>query len=311
MKRALKIIGIVLGVVVLLAGSAAAFIQVRGIPSYEVQAPDLTIEADSAMLARGENLVAMVCADCHRGKGGKFAGRLLDDIPPEFGTVYSANITQDEQYGIGRYTDGELAYLLRTGIKRDGQFAPPYMPKYPHMSDEDLHSIIAYLRSDAAPVEAVADPAPPSQPSFLVKMLCNVEFKPFPYPEKTIVAPDPSDKVAYGRYIATGAVECFHCHSADFKTINDLEPEKTPGFMGGGNVMVDRDGNPVVTANLTMHPEYGLGKWTEADFIRAVKTGQRPDGTMVSHLMPKFSAMSDEEVSAVWTWLQTVPVLEN
>lgn len=64
---------------------------------------------------------------------------------------------------------------------------------------------------DSAPTEP-----PESQPSFLTKFLCTVAFKPFPYPKETIAAPDTTDPVKHGRYIALSQLECFSCHSKDF-----------------------------------------------------------------------------------------------
>ena len=73
-------------------------------------------------------------------------GRRMDEAP-QFGAIYSKNITAHPEFGIGSWTDGQLAYLLRTGIKPDGSFLP-IMARLPHMSDEDVASIIAFLRSD-------------------------------------------------------------------------------------------------------------------------------------------------------------------
>lgn len=64
------------------------------------------------------------------------------------GKIYSQNITQDSTYGIGNWTDAELLYLLRTGIKKDGQYIPPYMAKLTVTSDQDINAIISFLRSD-------------------------------------------------------------------------------------------------------------------------------------------------------------------
>ena len=93
--------------------------------------------------------------------------------------------------------------------------------------------------------------------------------------------------------------------------MNLLEPEKSSGFFGGGNPVPDEDFNLVNSANLTPSKKFGLGNWTEEQFIRAVKTGQKPDGTILKNQMPRLGLLSDEEVSAIWAYLQTVPVLEN
>lgn len=311
MKRVLKIIAILIGVVVLAGVCFALWVHFRGIPSYTTAPPDLKVIPDSALIADGQRLAEMVCKNCHLSPNGKMEGKSLDDIPAEFGKVWSQNITRDAKYGAGRYSDGELAFLLRTGIKRDGVFAPPWMPKFPHLSDHDLQSIIAYLRSDAPELEASEKQQPPPQPSFLAKFLCVVAFKPLPYPTQPIEAPSMSDKVAYGRYIATGKVECYSCHSPTFKTMNIMEPEKTPGYFSGGNPMTGEDGKVVLTRNLTPDKETGIGNMTEEQFIKAVKYGQRDGKPALRRPMIPFTQMTDEEASAVYAYLRTIPAIHH
>ena len=313
MKKVLKILGIVLGVIVLGLLVGAATIYFGDIPSYQVHAPELTVEADSAMIAEGKRIASMLCANCHRGKDGRLSGRFMNDLVPEFGKVWVPNITHSENAKIHGYTDGELAYLLRTGIKRDGKYAPPWMPKFPLLSDKDLHSIIAYLRSEQPELEASDVVQPAAQPSFLAKLLCRGPFKPLPYPEEPIVEPDTSDKVAWGRYLAVARFDCYQCHSADFKTNDSFVPENSPGFMGGGNVLIDpTDGKTLrYSANITMDKETGIGTWTQADFVKAVRFAQRPDGKMLRAPMVPFTALTDAEVAAIWAWLQTIPTIRN
>lgn len=307
MKTALKLLLGLLIIIGLSIGAFALYVHLGDIPTYKVEAPDLFVEKDSVRLARGELLVNQICANCHRGKNGKLEGAELE--PGLFGTVFAPNITRHPTFGIGEYTDGELAFLLRTGIKRNGQYAPPYMPKFPHMADEDLFSMIAYLKSDAFPVQASEKVHPKVEPAFTTKLLCYLVFKPLQYPANAIVAPSKSDQLAYGKYLATAVLECYTCHSEDFKTNNLLEPEKSPGYMGGGTILLDDEENPVPSANITMHPGSGIGSWTPEQFIEAVKFGRRPDGKLVSTAMPKYTAFPDEDIEAIWAYLQTVPIL--
>jgi mono/diheme cytochrome c family protein len=310
MRKLLKILGIILGVIVLLLAIGAATVHFGGIPAYEVKAPDLKIQADSAMIAEGKRLSAMVCNNCHIGANGKLEGAYMADMPAAFGKAWSANITHHPDSKLAGYTDGELAFLLRTGIKRDGSYAPPWMQKFPHLSDYDLHSIIAYLRSEQPELEPSDKTQPPCEPSFFTKFLCRVAFKPLPYPEQEI-KPPPGDKVALGKYIATAKVECYSCHSASFETINIMEPEKTPGYFGGGNPLNDKEGNLIPSANLTMDKETGIGNWTEDQFVEAVRFAKRPDGKPIRYPMVPFAAMTDEEARAIWAYLQTIPPIKN
>lgn len=312
MKRALKIGLGVLGVLLLAGGGAAATIHLRGIPRYPTEAVELRVEVTPERVRRGKKMASMLCAGCHLDPTTQvLTGKRMADAPPEFGVIYSKNITRHPDKGIGGWSDGELAYLLRTGIRRDGQYIPPYMPKLAHISDEDLLDIIAFLRSDDPWVRAAAVDDRESEVTFLTKLLSTVAFKPLPYPKQKITAPPIGDKVAYGRYLVTGALDCYPCHSADFKRMNVEEPEKSAGFLGGGNLLLDVNGKPIYSANLTFDEETGIGRWSEADFRRAIKEGIRPDNTVIGYPMMPLRELSDEEVDAMYAYLRTVPKIRN
>lgn len=311
MKTALKFIGITLGSLIAVVAVGLLFISFNDVPSYEVDLPDYQHKSSPEALARGEKLSMMLCAGCHMNREtGKLTGKRMADAPPEFGEIHSPNITQDKTYGIGEWTDAELLYLLRTGIKRDGQYSPPYMAKLPNMSDEDLNAIIAYLRSDAEAVSPAPTADKPCEPSLLTKVLCKVAFKPFPMPTETISMPDPEDKVSLGKYLAIN-LDCFSCHSADFKTNDFLDPEKSPGYFAGGNMPLDMKGRVMYTSNLTPHPETGIGKWTKEEFIQAVKyakvEGQKP----LQYPMMPYTQLSDDEAGAIYEYLRTIPAIDN
>lgn len=310
MKRFFKILGIVLGIIILAIAGVAAYIGASGIPSYENEAPELTIEVTPERVTEGARIASMLCASCHRSEDRKLGGKYMADAS-DFGEIHAANITQHPEYGIADYTDGELAYLFRTGIKKDGQYSPPYMPKFPHLSDEDLASIIAFLRSDHPMVQPSNKETVECKPNFLAKMLTRVAFKPLPYPEKPISAPSPTDKVKFGEYLAVGKYDCYQCHSADFKTNNSLNPEQSIGFFGGGNPIPDLEGNRIMSSNLTMDKETGIGDWSPAEFTKALKMGIGPDGAPVRYPMLPFSQMTDEEAKAIYAYLETLPVIHN
>lgn len=313
MKKALKIIGIILGVVVLLIGGVLLYFHIKGIPEFEVVIPgelkDLKVEITPERIEHGSKLVAITCAECHMGESRKLTGKHMDEVPKEFGFIHSANITQHKERGIGAWTDGELVYFLRTGVKPSGEFVPPYMPTLARWSDEDLHSVIAFLRSDEAMVQADDALAASTRPTLLVKILSNLVFKPFEYPDYVIHRPDTTDEVATGKYIANDLLECFSCHSKDFKTNDAVNPEKSPGYYGGGNPMYDLDGNVIYSANITMS-ENGIAHYSKAEFIQAVKWGKKPDGTATRYPMSPRTTLSDFEVGAIYEFLKTVPHID-
>ena len=60
-----------------------------------------------------------------------------------------------------------------------------------------------------------------------------------------------------------------------------------------------------------MDKETGLGTWTEEEFIRAVQSGIRSNKIANRYPMPPYTVLSDDEVSAIWAYLQTVPQIHN
>jgi mono/diheme cytochrome c family protein len=228
---------------VLAVGALLFYIDRSGIPHYPPGHVELKVEVTPERVERGRRTVQILCAACHLdNETASLAGKPMLDLPPQFGYAHSANITQDPETGIATWTDGELAYLLRTGVRRDGLYAPPWMVKLPNMADEDLKDVIAFLRSDDPLVRPIKAKRPLSRPSLFTKALSRVAFKPLPYPEKPIATPDPADKVAHGRYLVEARAMCFACHSADFAKNDELVPERSAGYLGGGNAMPDMNG---------------------------------------------------------------------
>ncbi|MEQ8219189.1 MAG: c-type cytochrome [Arenibacter sp.] len=311
MKKGLKILGVSIGLIVLLLGITVIFIGANDIPSYKVEKIDFKVNSSPVAIARGEKLAVMLCASCHLNhRTNKLTGQKMMDAPPEFGEIYSQNITQDKTYGIGDWTDGELVYLLRTGIKRDGKYSPPYMAKLPHMADQDINAIISFLRSDHPMVKADPTPDVPPKPSLLTKILCRVAFKPLPMPTQAIPLPNADDSVELGKYLAHN-LDCFSCHSADFKTNDFLNPELSDGYFGGGNKPLNLQGRVMLTSNLTPDKETGIGNWNKEDFVNALKYGQIKGEKALTYPMLPYSQLTDAEAGAIFEYLQTIPPIKN
>jgi mono/diheme cytochrome c family protein len=312
MKRTLKIMGGAIAIIALLIAGGAIFIQLRGIPSYPVEPlADYTVEVTPDRVAKGRKMALLLCMGCHGNEQtGFLTGKEMHDAPPEFGFAYAPNITQDPVHGIGEWTDAELMYFFRTGIKKDGVYAPPWMPKQPHLSDEDMASLIAFLRSEDRMVEARAVEDVPCEPSFLVKFLSHVAFKPLPMPSESIPDPDTTDLVALGKYLNI-TLDCFACHSADFKTIDPLNPELSEGYMGGGNILYDKSGREIRSSNLTPDPETGIGSWSSDQFVRTLKFGFKEDAPALRYPMLPYVYLSDREAEAIYAYLKTLPPTKN
>jgi mono/diheme cytochrome c family protein len=310
MKKALRYLLLIIGILLLAVGLFAAFVAVRGIPGYKAEHLDLKVSSTPERVERGRQLSAMLCNDCHMDPNtNKLTGRKMDEIK-QFGALYSKNITNDPKDGIGKWTDGELTYLLRTGVKPDGTFLP-VMAKLQKMSDEDLQSVISFLRSDNEWVQADNTSHPESKYSFLSKFLTTIKaIRPMPF-YKSVPEPDTTNLVKWGEYVALYRVECYACHSADFATDDFVSPPKSKGFFGGGNKFEMPDGSVIHSRNLTMDAETGIGKWSEEDFIKAVKTGIVPNGPALRPPMKPYTYLSDGEAKAIHAYLKTIPKLNN
>jgi mono/diheme cytochrome c family protein len=311
MKKFLKYFGLLLLIIIGTVGIAALYIEVKGIPQYDPGNLEYSVNLTPEKVERGRKLSNLLCKNCHFNSGtGKLTGDKMHDAPKEFGEIFSPNITQDIEYGIGNWTDGELLYLFRTGIKKDGKYAPPWMAKLNKMADEDVDAIIAYLRSDDPLVQATSVKDQPCKPSFLSKFLCYVAFKPLKMPDQQILMPDTTDQLQLGKYLANN-LECYGCHSADFKTMNVEVPELTVGFLGGGNPVLNKEGKVIVTPNITPHEENGIGRWTPQEFVNAVRFGIAKDGPALRYPMVPMTDLTEYETLAIYEYLRTVPPLNH
>lgn len=315
MNKTLKILFYLLLACVGIVAISAAYIQIKGIPNYPyapgAEIEQLKVPADSLMIERGAKIAALLCNECHMGSDGKLSGKIMTDAPKEFGKIATLNITHDTVHGIGNWTDGEIYYFLRTGIRKDGSWSPPFMPKFPLMADEEVKSVIAWLRSNDPKLEASDKEYPPNQPNFLMKFLNIVAFFPPPLPKQAIAMPDSNNLVAFGKYVANDRCACYACHSADFKTLDILVPERSKGFYGGGNPMLNYEGDVIPSSNITMDPATGIGNWTEAQFVETVKYGKKPDGSMVRYPMFPHTTLTDKELKGVFAYLKTIPPIQN
>lgn len=313
MKRFFFWVGIVVAAVVVVIGSVAAFVGLSGLPTYDTRKIELTVASTPERVEHGKRLAAQLCSVCHMStETGRLSGTQLLDSPPEFGVIYSRNITHHPTAGIGSWTDGDVAWLLRTGIHpHTGRYLPPWMPKFPHMSDEDLFSIIAWLRSDDPTLQASGVASRDSELSLLAKFLSRTAFKPFDYPTAPIPHPDTTKPLVYGKYLTTGVYDCYQCHSADFATNNPLDPPASMGFFGGGTKMLDAMGRPMVTSNITSDKQHGIGRYTREQFVTMMRTGIRPNGSPMRYPMVRMTSLSDYALSSMYDYLMSVPALPN
>ena len=163
--------------------------------------------------ARGKYIVEneAACADCHSPHdwskhdgpitpGMEGAGQDMSMLKGLPGYVVAPNLTPDAETGSGTWSDDALARAIREGIGHDGRTLFPLMPyeNYRHMPDEDLASVVVFLRS----LPAVRNQLPKTEIIFPVKYL--VRSVPQPITD-AVLAPDLSDPVKRGAFLVTMA----------------------------------------------------------------------------------------------------------
>jgi hypothetical protein len=265
---------------------------------------DRRFERTPARLARGQYLVNGVaaCFDCHSdapaqwrpGEAPAFtalgSGRVVIN---EAGFVLAApNITSDVETGAGSWTNDQLARAIREGIAHDGGTLFPMMPyqNYKYLSDEDLASIVVYIRS----LSPIHNELPKGHIPFPLSRLINTA--PEPIIHKSPV--DASNPVARGRYL-TKIGYCEYCHTPSDKM---HRPLRRMAFAGGKYI----DKFPTPSANITPDPS-GISYYDEEMFVRALRTG-RVGARLLNPPMPwwVFRNMSDDDLKAIFAYLRTV-----
>lgn len=280
--------------------------------------PDLQVESTPKQVARGEYLAnnVMLCMDCHGDRnwdefgGPPRSGSLGmggEVFPREAGfpgTFIAPNITPA---ALAEWTDGEIFRAITTGVSRDGRALFNLMPyqSYGQLDREDIESVIAYLRT----VPAVENEVPPSEFDFPVNFIINT----VPQPAKLAPMPDPSDQLAYGKYLVTAGA-CYDCHTNQEQGSFIGEP-----FAGGMNFSL-HDGSIVRSANITPDPTTGIGTWTESQFVTRFK--QYADSAYVSPpiragdfqtFMPwtMYAGMTEKDLRAMFVYLRSLDPVNN
>ena len=272
------------------------------------------------LIDRGSYLAHHValCMDCHsqrdfsqfsgppiegsEGMGGEMFGEKLD-VP---GVVYSRNITPDTVNGIGKWTDAEIERAITRGIKKNGDTLFPLMP-YPHyngMSKEDIHSIIAYIRT--------LNPNNNKVPDRKLFIPLTLAYPPLQSASlENNVKPDVSDMIKYGAYVMNSAA-CMDCH-----TPMEKGQFVMPKFMAGGRVF-DMPTFKVTSPNITPDSITGIGTWTEEMFLDKFKNyrngaAYKTNPGKLNSMMPwvMYAGMDDFDIKAIYRYLRTIPAVNN
>lgn len=317
MKKLIKIGAIVLGVIVVLIISGSVYFNV----TYPKVVPvsNVKVQLTAERIERGKYLANHVtlCLDCHstrdfskysgpikpgtEGMGGEVFGKEMG-LP---GTIPVKNITPA---ALGNWTDGEIIRALTSGLNKNNEALFPVMPylNYAHMSEEDLYSIISYIRTIKPIKNEVGEKELDFPVNYIEKTLPLDTYKP-------IKTPDKSDMKAYGKYLATIA-SCSDCHAQT----KDGEPITGMEYAGGTGIELPF--GTIRAANLTPDVETGLGAWTKEQFIQRfksmatdeVKNMEVQPGSF-NTIMPwsMYGGMTEEDLGAIYEYLHSLKPVKN
>ncbi|XOV94730.1 MAG: c-type cytochrome [Bacteroidota bacterium] len=267
---------------------------------------DITYESTPERIARGKYLTdGMWCTTCHTErdttkagwppiKEGLFAGALRWKTDSTH--LYAPNLTPDKETGIGNYTDDMLARAIREGVGNDGrsliniQFGGMPKSNLNRLNDEDLASIIVYLRS----LPAIKNKIPSRNVGDQIEKL-GTNSGNLPLPRK--VPFDENNVIEKGKYLIE-ITHCEGCHS-----------DITTRSFGGGRYFKNIKDKILVSPNISSDIS-GIGGWDAETFISVIRNGRGKSGQL-HRVMPwvSFRNFTDEDLSAIFYALKsTYPV---
>ena len=268
---------------------------------------DKKFERTEARLKRGDYLVngILQCFVCHSERDSTQAGFPPIASKKGGGAILSQrgnirmvapNISPDKETGAGNWTDDMFARAIREGVGHDGRALslPMYWESFSNLADEDLASVIVYLRS-----------IPPVRNSLPRRSLPPEREKELQGSSKMLAGPvafpDTADALRKGIYLVKVA-DCVGCHTGWYGT--------NPGMFGGGNPMYkSKNHKPVLSTNLTPDPS-GIAGWDVVTFIDVIRTGK---GGTLDPSMPwtAYRNLSDKDLAAILTALKRLPPVNH
>lgn len=114
-------------------------------------------------------------------------------------------------------------------------------------------------------------------------------------------------RVERGRYLTESIVACGNCHTPQ-------GPDgPLPGMALAGGLKIEEKPFTAYGSNITPDKATGIGRWTDAQIIAAIREGRRPDGSLIGPPMPigLYRGLSDSDVRAIVAYLRTVKPVRN
>jgi len=256
-----------------------------------------------AQVERGRYLaLAGNCASCHTTRGGvPYAGGRGIETP--FGTIYSSNLTPDEETGLGVWSPAHFWRAMHHGRLRDGRLLYPAFPhpNFTKVTREDSDAIYAYLRT-----------VPPVTQANLAHTLR------FPYDTQAALTvwralsftsgefvPVAAESAEWNRgaYLVDGLGHCIACHGSR----NQLGATEEKRGLSGGLIAVQNWYAP----SLNSPREAGVAGWALPEVVGLLKTGMSSHGSvmgpMAEVVMRSTQYLSDPDLQAMAVYLQRLP----
>ena len=236
--------------------------------------------------------------------GMELAGHVIQE---PFGQVTMTNLTPGGP--IASWSDEEVIKSIREGVRPDGStIGPPMLiPVYRHLSDNDVKSIVLFLRT----LPVVKNDLPRSK----YKMPLPSSYGPS---VRNVADISRKNKVEYGAYLAGPVAHCTLCHTAwgeEGKGIMKffMNPPDYNGLMtlpglGQGGMKMKGPWGTSIASNITSHPT-ALGRYTDEELKKIITEGLHPSGMKLMPPMPYsyYSNMTDQDLDALIAYLRTIP----
>lgn len=252
--------------------------------------------ASGAYLARASGCIA--CHTNFEAGGAPLAGGVKLDTP--FGTLYSANLTTDQEFGIGGWTIEEFAKAVRQGVSPDGEaYYPAFTyPFYANFTDQNIADLWAAFQT----VNAVSEPAPSQNMAFPFNQRWGLKMWRAVFLKEPHTKPVEGNDAVWnrGRELVGGATHCAACHTGR----NLLGARNSDGEHFAGNPSLP-GGNKAPAID---HETLESRNWTVDLLAYALKTGITPTGdafggSMGEVVLQGTRFLSEEDRRAMATYL--------
>jgi mono/diheme cytochrome c family protein len=303
---------IVAGLVALgiVACACLAFVATRTPHSPFDAAPQANAALPAELVQHGAYFAKVAdCIACHSVPDkAPFAGGLGMTMP--MGTIFATNITPDKETGIGTYSLADFDRAVRHGVAKDGHRLYPAMPypSYAKLSDGDVRALYAYFMQGVTPAHQSNRPSTIPWPLNMRWPLAfwNIVFTDAgTYLPKETSAAD-REMWNRGAYLVQSAGHCGACHTPRGVGMNEKGLDESSRLYLAGSAI---DG--WFAPSLRGDPNTGLGRWSEDDIYRFLKTGRNKHavvfGSMTEVVNNASQFMSDDDLKAISVYLKTLP----